>query len=277
MQSGPSSTEYSIDVGFEHLTPFEFARESVPKSSEHIQVVITKPVPAKSAPVAHQSKIPECKFLYLGGLKRVRLGELRKIMGPQGWGINLRHLINLSWVTDSVLEMIILQSHLKHVKTVIFKQEEVYVLSGFDPLEVGNFPWPDNISIEEKSSLLRNALITRFAKSLITTSDNRTKKFLQHFIKLHGWTTEFDVECTCQMTKSSTSPSIQSSNGRDQLPACCSDSESDNHHAESRRFSDPPFPEFPTSIPILQNQPFIFRNSLHAQSSRGESSRQSNH
>lgn len=146
----------------------------------------------------------QCKLLYITGLPYKGLANIRKMLGPQGLGINLRHIVNLRWVTDTILEAIVPVSHAQDVeKKIGHHPPRLSMVPGYDLLIVGNFPWPSDFNLERKQSILRRAMITRFAASYATTTSWPTKRFMTEFMQHYQWKEEFLEEVTKQMAKSS--------------------------------------------------------------------------
>lgn len=147
---------------------------------------------------------PRCKFLYITGLPFKNLSNVRNTLGPKGLGINLRHVLNVSWVTDTVLEAIILEPHVKEVERRIGRPVVgLCTVPGYDPLNVGNFPWPADFHQERKHLLFRQALVSRFARSYAGSNSWQTKRFMSDFMHRRGWKEQFLEEVTRYMIKSS--------------------------------------------------------------------------
>lgn len=236
-------SDVSCDVGF--ISPVDVRYPSLPRSPTP---------PGKSTTM----RVPHCEFLYITGFKRQRIGEIRKLLGPQGMGIKLRTIINLSWVTNTILEAIVLVESVEKIRGILNRQAGVYLIPHYDPLVMGNFPWPRDLLPESKLSLLEQSMITRYAKSWVASSNIKTRLFLDDLLEDRGWTAAFQMEIVRQMTKS-TYPSSSD----EELPTLSSsDHGSQDFTEEEQSLPDHvhgcitiPGPANPNSLLSLTNNP----------------------
>lgn len=131
---------------------------------------------------------------------------MRTILGPGGIGLKLRHVLNLSWVTSLVLEMIVLEEYVDGICRRIETKEGVRILWNFNPFLQGNFPCLGDIRPDSALTVLEQSFVSRLALSSVTSTNFLFKRFLHQYMRERDWKAEFEVEINRQMTKQSPPP-----------------------------------------------------------------------
>lgn len=162
-------------------------------SPPSLPIHLAKPnTPSLVVPLIEQfTTVPICEHIYVSGIKRKSLSAVKEQLKGLSLRIQIRHIINLSWVNDQVLEMIIIQRHAAKIAQQIRDHAVLFLVDGFDPLDPINHSWNGRIPAEGKLLALKKSFLQRLADSSSMSSSNKTKSYLSAWVDKRGWSTEY--------------------------------------------------------------------------------------
>ncbi|KAG0126639.1 hypothetical protein HOY82DRAFT_542461 [Tuber indicum] len=114
--------------------------------------------------------------IYLAEVPHTPIREVKKLLAQTPTSIHLRHIRNLSWIEDQILEILVDSNHLQKFKNRIIYHSNFRICSKFNPLDPASFDQENNIPPESKHQVLRSNLINRLASSISSTSQMLTRK-----------------------------------------------------------------------------------------------------
>lgn len=122
--------------------------------------------------------------------------------------------MNLSWINNDILEIVVLSSYTTKLKEKISIISSLSVLENFDPLNPKSYN-PDieqsNVKYDAMRKSLRRAMIKRLAHSSNDSSNSKTKDYIRDWIGKRGWSNEFKVQLTKSRNSYANAPSMLSS------------------------------------------------------------------
>ncbi|KAG0125028.1 hypothetical protein HOY82DRAFT_617257 [Tuber indicum] len=77
--------------------------------------------------------------IYVSGVPFLPIREVKRLLARKPVGIQIRNVRIISWIERSILEILVDQNHVTHMKNRINKQAEFRVRNSFDPLSISSF------------------------------------------------------------------------------------------------------------------------------------------
>lgn len=174
----------ALDLDF--TSPKSSSTPKGPLVIKEFSLTNTSPRPVSKHPVNPQYRHPHVR-----GFSRGRLSKLRERLLAPDLRIHLRDVLNLSWINDEVLEMIVTQKSAMIIEFKISQHPELSVIHDFNPLDTETFTWSPHVSKAKQTSALRQAFLTRLAKSSMASTSGKTTDYLHSWVKKSGWSEQY--------------------------------------------------------------------------------------
>lgn len=139
---------------------------------------------------------PTYDHIYINGFVRSSYSST-KIFLKSECKVQLRKLLNLSWINDDILEIIVLSSYTTKLKEKICTIPSLTVLESFDPLSPKSYNSDiDDCSVnyDQMKKSLRRTMIKRLAQSSNESSNAKTREYINDWILKRGWCNEFNSQ-----------------------------------------------------------------------------------
>lgn len=186
----PVSIQLNKGKAKEDLTMVDASQQA---NQSLTQSVIVKNIPCVINNPNLQHKPPVCSHLYVSGMLRMSLSAVKERLKRPDIRAQLRHIINLSWINDTVLEIIVLEKASLVLQQRFKIHPTIHLLEGFDPLDPEYFSWQSKVSGFRKKLALKKAFLKRLASSSIISSSAKTKNYLSAWVERRGWTSDFNT------------------------------------------------------------------------------------
>jgi len=108
--------------------------------------------------------------IYVAGISFMTIKEVKAILTASPIGIQSRHMQNISWIEQRMLEILVDRNHVERVKNRITNFSNYRIRTSFNPLSRDSFHWDKSVRPESQGRILQGNFITRLADSVAATS-----------------------------------------------------------------------------------------------------------
>ena len=112
--------------------------------------------------------------------------EGKGILGGEPIGVQLRHIENLSWIGNRILEIIVDVRHAQKMSNRITNHSSFTVKSRFDPLCPEWFDWDGDILPESKIRILQTKFVMRLACSMASSRQASSREYTFDWVRKRG-------------------------------------------------------------------------------------------
>jgi len=112
--------------------------------------------------------------------------EVKAILTASPIGIQSRHMQNISWIEQRMLEILVDRNHVERVKNRITNFSNYRIRTSFNPLSPDSFHWDESVRPESQGRILQRNFITRLADSVAATSLISTRQHIMDWVNNRG-------------------------------------------------------------------------------------------
>jgi hypothetical protein len=164
--------------------------------------------------------------IYLVGISFMTIKEVKAILAAAPIAIQLRHVKNMSWIEQRILEILVDRNHVESMKNRIRNYSDYRIRTSFDPLAPDSFHWDKTVSPESQEKILKRNFIARLAASVAATCLTTTRQHIMDWVKNRGLGAKLEAE----LLKQGIRLSAENQPRQDSMPT------SEDHHSKEQEF-----------------------------------------
>jgi hypothetical protein len=119
--------------------------------------------------------------LYIRGVPFLPLRDVKCLLVQRPVCVQIRHIGNISWIDQTILELLVDSNHVHQMKNRISKNPNFHIRTSFDPLSATSYNWETAVTPETQEKILQEDFVNRIASSIASSRVDSTRRYLMEW------------------------------------------------------------------------------------------------